>query len=282
MLITMLLWSAVALAVDIDEDGYDTPEDCDDADTSVFPNAPEVTGDGVDQDCDGHDQCFVDEDLDGYGTDVIVRSAGAECGADDATAVRSGDCNDSSLNGESVRPGAQETCDGLDNNCDTRIDEIASPDAVTWFFDADGDLWGDVRIQIKACGQPIGYVAASGDCDDSEARTYPQNQEVCDGIDNNCVSGADEDSAIDVFTWYRDGDGDGFGDKNMFVQSCEEPTDGAWVRAGTPLDADDSDPTLAYAHCCGPCCATGPSPQGMPWLAVAGVVTVWRRRRSYV
>ena len=38
---------------DADGDGVNVPEDCNDADASIFPGAPESCGDGVDRDCDG-------------------------------------------------------------------------------------------------------------------------------------------------------------------------------------------------------------------------------------
>ena len=56
------------------------------------------------------------------------------------------------------------------------------------------------------------------DCDDSNASTYPQALEVCDGMDNNCNNQLDDDDGtLDTSTqstFYLDGDIDGYGDIN--------------------------------------------------------------------
>ena len=134
-----------------------------------------------------------------------------------------------------------------------------------------------MKFQIKACGQPVGYVAQSGDCNDAENRTYPQNQEVCDGLDNNCVSGIDENAAIDVFTWYQDVDGDGYGNKNLVTQSCVAPTDGVWVKAGTPLDCDDANVDVGPCDGCSQANGAGMTSVGIPLAALA---LLRRRRRA--
>jgi hypothetical protein len=58
----------------------------------------------------------------------------------------------------------------------------------TYYRDADGDGLGDSTNTAVACAAPPGYVGTAGDCDDTNANTFPGAPEVKDGKDNQCPS----------------------------------------------------------------------------------------------
>ncbi|MEO0600853.1 MAG: malectin domain-containing carbohydrate-binding protein, partial [Myxococcota bacterium] len=83
-----------------------------------------------------------------------------------------------------------------------------------------------------------GVSTCAGDCDDLDPTVFPGQVEVCDAIDNDCDGTIDGASAVDVFTWYADGDGDGFGDPNVSQDACVQP-------ANFVLDDTDCDDLIA-------------------------------------
>ena len=105
---------------DADGDGWNANDDCDDGNAGIHPGATEVCDDGVDQDCNGADLAsqtyFYDDDGDGYGDEEVVA-----CGSQPpGTVSTAGDCDDTDA---TIHPGAQELCDGKDNDCDGEVDE---------------------------------------------------------------------------------------------------------------------------------------------------------------
>ncbi|MCB9691592.1 MAG: hypothetical protein H6736_07240 [Alphaproteobacteria bacterium] len=212
---------------DLDGDGWFPPQDCDDADPTVAPGAPEVCGDGLDQDCDGQDNAavtaFLDGDGDGYGDLAFEVCPGAL-----GYAEQGGDCDDSRAD---RFPGAPETCDGTDHSCSG--DESDASDALPWFVDADGDGHGGGPSLGMACTLPEGASAVGDDCDDDDPDRHPGAHEVCDGVDDDCDGVADDGVQVDV---WLDGDGDGFG-RGAPSPGC--PYEGA-LEGG---DCDDADVT---------------------------------------
>ncbi len=143
-----------------------------------------------------------------------------------------GDCDD---NNPDVNPGVAEACDGIDNNCDGNIDEGVTS---AFYKDSDQDGFGDLNSEKDGCEAPEGYVENSTDCDDAEAKAYPGNPEVCDGIDNDCNGTVDDGVGT---TYYPDGDLDGYGDPAAPSVACDQPS-------GYVLDNTDCDDTNEKAY----------------------------------
>ena len=89
------------------------------------------------------------------------------------------DCDDANPN---VHPGADEVCNGLDDDCRPANDALLQ----TWYVDADGDGFG-AEATLTCLADPTGWSTQGGDCDDENAAVNPLQNEVCgDGADNDC------------------------------------------------------------------------------------------------
>jgi hypothetical protein len=138
--------------------------------------------------------------------------------ADDDGFTADEDCDDSDA---AVNPDATEVCDEIDNDCDEEIDEDDAEDALAWYADSDSDGFGDANASVTACTVPSGYVEDSTDCDDTMDVVNPDADELCNGTDDDCDTEIDEE-AIDMGTWYTDGDTDGYGDDATMTMACEQ------------------------------------------------------------
>jgi len=221
------------VAIDEDNDGYSVSEDCDDADSSIHPNAVERCDD-VDNDCDGlvddedpqvvdADEWYLDFDLDGYGGDQLTLIA---CEQPDGYVDNHLDCQDAD---GAVHPDAVESCDGVDNDCDGVVDGSDATDGLTWYSDLDGDGYGTTDTTVTACDPPAGFALHDGDCDDADPAYNPGALELdcSDPEDYNC----------DGSTGYDDADADGF----AACEDCDDSDASANDDAAEICDGIDND-----------------------------------------
>ena len=175
--------------------------DCDDSRDDVYPDAAEADcADPTDYNCDGSTG-YADDDADGF----------AACE----------DCNDRDAG---VNPGAAEVCNSADDDCDGAVDGPEAVGATAWYSDKDGDGFGDPSASEVACSAPSAHVADGTDCDDSKPGTNPGAFELCDGFeDEDCDGTVDEDEAADARPWYKDEDGDGYGNPDAHMYACWGP-----------------------------------------------------------
>ncbi len=149
--------------------------DCDDASLGINPDAQEICNGGTDDDCDGdaddadnsvigQSTYYADNDGDSFGAGAAL----LHCVQPLNTSSNSTDCDDTN---DEIFPGADESCNDTDDDCDTSIDE-GLPNS-SWYQDADGDLRGNPDVSVIDCAQPAGYVAEPTDCDDTEWKRCP-------------------------------------------------------------------------------------------------------------
>ena len=194
--------------------------------------------DGKDNDCDGQ----TDEEL-GW----------TSCGAGACFHLEE-DCVDGQANQcDPLEGAADEVCDGVDNDCNGKVDEELGSTSCGLGI-CQHEVLNCIGGVAKECDPFAGKTAElcdgqDNDCDGSTDEDYadldqdgladcvdvdddadgdpdatdcgPANPavhkdapEICDGIDNNCAGGADEEGATGCESFYFDADGDGHGTKS--------------------------------------------------------------------
>ncbi len=153
--------------VDLDLDGFEDGEDCDDRNPNVFPGAEELCDD-LDRDCDGDpfagatdtSAWYLDGDTDGVGGDTVVEA----CEPPARHVAETGDCDDAN---PYTFPGAVDLPnDGVDSDC-------SGSDAVFLtcgrVFDGDVTFDGsDPDAQRAFCSRytdVVGSVSISGEAE---------------------------------------------------------------------------------------------------------------------
>ncbi|MSQ02705.1 MAG: hypothetical protein EXR71_12580 [Myxococcales bacterium] len=232
---------------DFDGDGYSTSAgDCDDTDASINPAATEISFDGIDQDCDGAETCYADADNDGQrstaGTTVASTDSDCSDAGEAGLTAPATDCLDTDA---TIYDGAPEVvADGIDQDCNG---------GDTCHVDTDGDSYGDdasVRSINLSCAD-AGEADDADDCDDSDAGVNPAAAETCDvgQIDEDCDGDNNEETATGAVAFYKDVDGDSYGDASTSTLMCF--VQAGFVADGTDCDDVDADENPGATEVCG-------------------------------
>ena len=161
----------------------------------------------LDDDCDGEtdedaSDCmpyYADRDGDGF---AGMDDARCLCEADAAAGYvfeKASDCDDSEAAGAAVHPEAGELCNGIDDDCDGRLDGEDEEDLLFFDLQSCERDQGACAGATKEAAKCVGGVWEA--CDDA---SYAANSEAyegtiaeasCDGLDNDCDGSTDEESA---------------------------------------------------------------------------------------
>jgi hypothetical protein len=203
-------------------------QDCNDGLSTAYPGATEIVSNGQDESCDGSENCWRDNDADGYGT-TLSTSTNGDLDCNDATeSWFSTDCNDNNVG---VSPSALEiTNNGVDESCDG---------FERCYQDLDGDTYGRSTTTLSAALSCNGSGVANDnlDCNDGAASTYPGAPEIADdGQDQDC-------SGADTVTCFEDLDQDGYGSATVLL-AADGVCDLGAREADVGEDCDDGDTSV--------------------------------------
>jgi hypothetical protein len=235
---------APTLYEDVDGDGYGAPlaevrcpadgwvaqsGDCDDADTSVNPDAEEVC-DEKDNDCDDSidegletTTYYLNQDGDDYGSEAIEA-----CTMPKGYTDQGGDCVDDPVGVTNIDGTLIPGYEIHPNHTDIPYDDVDQDCAgdSDWDVDTDGEEC-DSSIANSPC-EGLGHVGT--DCDDADATVNTSaNEKWYDGVDQDCDGKNDFDQDEDGYECELDAN----------LECKSEPLPG--------IDCDDDDDTMSPA-----------------------------------
>jgi len=204
----------------------------------------EVTCDNMDNDCDGSvdegvkNAYYFDNDNDGYGSGSPIEA----CFPPEGYRTSSNDCDDSNPN---VHPGASESCNGIDDDCDGSVDEGCGGGGGgggggTTYYCGDGLCYGTETCETceEDCGEccePSWSCSEWGECSQENLQTRECTDENACGTRDNIPS------ELRPCTYTPStGCGNGVCETSETCETCEEdcgvcpPGDGAEVEETPP------------------------------------------------
>lgn len=155
------------------------------------------------------------------------------------------------------------------SDVDASIDECMGQPVIDWYSDGDGDGYGDPAVSVQSCGQVLGYVTDSGDCDDTRSEINPAAREICgDALDNDCQGGDPCDLSMIAHWKFDEGDGTTADDATGNGHIARLVNTG-WNGAGTAVDFNGTTGYVEVDH-------------ADDFLVDQGAVALWFRTRNEI
>ena len=182
---------------------------------------------------------YKDADGDGYGDEEDSIEYDCAAGPKVGYTEKKGDCNDRN---KYVNPGAVETCNGNDDNCDGITDPEDSEGCNRYYKDSDQDGVGTDEFKCLCVSNTLFSTLETGDCDDQNKFVHQNAEEQCNDLDDNCNGQVDEgENLTGCRPFYFDKDGDGFGYQSEMKCLCRPQ---GLFRADTLGDCNDNNPNI--------------------------------------
>ncbi len=191
---------------DLDGDGAFEDQDCDESDPDVYPGAPEIPYDGIDQSCSGAD--LVDVDGDGF-PGIPTPGVRVDCDDEDPSAFPGAP--------EIPYDGVDQSCSGADlvdvdgdgfagwqaggPDCDDGDPAVHPGAEEVWYDGVDQDCDGNDSDRDR---DGFAAVAAGGvDCDDDDPTVHPGAPEAFgDTKDRDCDGHVDTAWMVGTGGWW--------------------------------------------------------------------------------